>query len=535
MQELTRFHFNVVYKQGKTNIADPLSRLYEAPVLLATIRAGLVETLRGQFLQAYLLDEDFSRVKHRLKLIERNGIWFNKEEQIIVPNIPSLREHILAQYHDNGMSGHRGANRMLEVITRTFHWRGVAADVAHYVASCPMCQRNKTSTSKPGGLLQPLPIPRRPWGSVSLDFIGPLPKTATGNNAILVFVDRLTKMTRLCATTIKCTAQDVADHFMRHVFANGHGLPDDFVSDRDTRFTSKFWTELMQELETRLRMSSSFHPQTDGQTERMNRLVEETLRHYVNPTQSDWDEHLPMVEFAINDSKNASIGTTPFKLNYTWDVKLPPGPQMRRGNARSERAVEYARAMRERLQRAKELLRAAQDRQKTYADRKRGDVTYEVGDWVMLDTRNLKLKGPETATKKARTKLLPRFIGPYQIKDLHGPVAVELDLPKEFGKTHPTFHVSLVKRFVSRHGESPKAPPPPSILLEGEVYYEVSRIVNHRIRTRHHKPYREFEVEWKGYDSSENTWEREEELREQDLVSKDIDRYLRMHKLPLSL
>lgn len=535
MQELSRFHFNVIYKQGKTNIADPLSRIYEAPVLLATIRAGLVETLRGKFLRAYLLDENFSRVKHRHKLEERQGIWFNKEDQIIVPEEPSLRQHILAHYHDHGMSGHRGDKRMLEALTRTFHWHGVARDVAQYVASCPSCQRNKTSTSKPGGLLQPMPIPTRPWGSVSLDFIGPLPVTTNGHNAILVFVDRLTKMTRLCATHTTCSAPDVAELFMRHVFANGHGLPDDFVSDRDTRFTSRFWKEFVAALEIRLRMSTSFHPQTDGQTERMNRLIEETLRHYVNPTQSDWDEHLPMVEFAINDSKNASIGTTPFRLNYTWDVKLPPAPKRPRGDAKCMRAADYARAMRERLQRAKELICAAQSRQKAHADKKRVEVTYEEGDWVMLNTRNLKRKGPKDAAKKARTKLLPRFIGPYRIRALHGPVAAELELPKEFGRTHPTFHVSLLKKFVSRAGEAPKAPLPPPILLEGEVYYEVSRIVNHRIKKKGKKQIREFEVEWKGYDSSENTWEHEHELREQDLVSQEIDRYLRHNKLPIHL
>jgi RNase H-like domain found in reverse transcriptase/Reverse transcriptase (RNA-dependent DNA polymerase)/Integrase zinc binding domain/Chromo (CHRromatin Organisation MOdifier) domain/Retroviral aspartyl protease len=545
MEDLTRFNFNIIYKKGKTNIADPLSRVYESPLLLSAISVSVSNKIKDMLRRAY--SEQFKEMAERRHYQLVGEIYYNDKGQVMVPESEDLRKHIIAQYHDEAIGGHRGVKRTLEAVTRTFAWYGVAKDVAQYVASCPSCQRNKSSTSKPGGLLQPLPIPTRPWGSVSLDFIGPLPETAQGHNAILVFVDRLTKMARLCATTITCSAKEVANLFIARVFANGHGLPDNFVSDRDGRFTSHFWKELTSILEIKLKMSTAYHPQTDGQTERMNRLVEETLRHYVNPTQSDWDEHLPLVEFAINDSKNASIGTTPFKLNYVWDVRLPPNVglwdrcyekyESSDRNSRCPAAADYAKEMAGRLKRAKQLLSAAQSRQKQQADKKRKDVGYKAGgDWVMLDTRNLKFKGPQPDdTKKSRGKLMPRFIGPYRIKALHGRAAVELEFPADMKGIHPVFHVSLVKPYIARAGTHPTAAPPPPILMDGEKYYEVDRIVNHRLVKKGKKTTREFQVAWKGYDSDHNTWEKELELREQEKVAKEMDAYLRRLNLPKSV
>lgn len=533
MQELTRFNFKVVYKKGKTNIADPLSRIYEGTSLLSlilcTVKGGVVGTFKYQLQKATKDDKNFTANMQRRKYTEKDGIFYDKDGKIVVPPCTELRTNILARFHDHITAGHRGIHRTVEAITRTFTWPGVAAETAQYVASCPSCQRNKASTSKPGGLLQPLPIPERPWGSVSMDFIGPLPETPNGHNAILVVVDRLTKMTRLCATNISAEAKDVADLYIKHVFPS-HALPDSFVTDRDSRFTGTFWKEVMRLLEVRLKMSTAFHPQTDGQTERMNRVVEETLRHYVNPTQTDWDDHLPLVEFAINDSKNISIGTTPFKLNYVWDMKLPPNTVL---ESKCDSAAAYAKAMRDRLQRARELIGQAQARQKAQADKKRVQVDFNVGDYVMLDTRNIKFKGPDLEDKKRnRGKLMPRFIGPYKVIAKHGPVAVQLELPTEMKRLHPTFHVSLVKRFTPRAGTKPKSAPPPPVLANDELYYEVDKIVNHRVRKHGKKQIREFYIQWKGYDPDHNTWEPETSLRDQDLVAQDLDAYLRRNNLP---
>jgi transposase InsO family protein len=194
-----------------------------------------------------------------------------------------------------------------------------------------------------------------------LDFIGPLPNTAGGHNAILVFVDRLTKMTHLVATNTSIDAEGVADLFIATVF-RAHGLPKELISDRDTRFTSEFWRAFHAVIQTWLCMSSAYHPQSDGQTERLNRVVEEVL-------------HLPLTEFAINNSHQASINTTPFRLNQYFDPRIPPtvgiavAPHERTamdeyqraqyGNrdiaewkSRTPRAVDYAQTMKDRLESA---------------------------------------------------------------------------------------------------------------------------------------------------------------------------------------
>ncbi len=176
-------------------------------------------------------------------------------------------------------------------------------DIEAYVQTCATmaCQRNKARTHSATVPLLPLEAPGKPWQSVSMDFITSLPKTKAGKTAILVFVCRLTKMVHMCATVNECTSADCAFLFLSTVFKL-HGAPLELVSDRDTRFTSAVWTEMCQLMQMRRSMSTAYHPQTDGQTERMNRVLEDMLRHYVSPTQQDWDVHLPMVEFAINNA-----------------------------------------------------------------------------------------------------------------------------------------------------------------------------------------------------------------------------------------
>ena len=563
MEELAKFKYTIEYKEGKINIADPLSRIYEdedieidineernpsISVLLASITTGIVKALRSKLYQAYK-NTNFAFQATRLQLKLKNGLYYNQQDKIVVPADVELRKHILAQYHDHEISGHRGIKRTKEAISRTFAWAGLSADVAQYVNSCDQCQRNKASTSKPGGKLQSLEVPERPWSSVSLDFMGPLPETKNGYNAILVFVDRLTKLTYLCATSMTCKAEDVAKYYINRVFANGHGVPDQFVSDRDGRFTSEYWQEFTKILNIRLGMSTAFHPQTDGQTERMNRLVQETLRHYVNPAQDDWDEHLPLVQFAINDSHNNSIGTTPFRLNMPIDMKIPTDEALRsklQANQDADRQAKkskdqrfqceaarvYAQEMMKRITRAKQLMSAAQSRQKLYADKKRTEVHFKKDMWVMLDTRNLKFKGPDQQDpRRNRGKLMPRFIGPFKIVKECGPAAMQLALPKEMSRIHPTFHVSLLKEYKPRDGKITTKPPPPTV-LDGEEYYTVETIMDHRVRQQGKTERREFLIKWKDYTNDQNTWEKEAQLREQDDVSELIDTYLQAKNMP---
>jgi hypothetical protein len=243
------------------------------------------------------------------------GLLWTAQEQMVVPNADNLRSECFESVHCHPYSGHYGVARTLNKAKQLYYWPNMEADIRKWIASCDSCQRVKAQRQKPVGKLQPLQIPGRRWESVSMDLITDLPCTANGHDAIWVVVDRLSKMVHLQPTRKTVTAEQLALLYEQTVFRL-HGFPKDIVSDRDVRFTSAFWKALNQRFGTRLSMSTKFHPQTDGQTERMNGILEDTLRHFVGPFQRDWEELLPVVEFAMNNSWNASIQNTPFMLNY---------------------------------------------------------------------------------------------------------------------------------------------------------------------------------------------------------------------------
>ncbi len=202
--------------------------------------------------------------------------------------------------------------------------------VARYVSTCPVCQRTKGSNQKPIGLLRPLAVPAERWDQVTMDFITGLPTTTTGCDAITSFVDKLSKMVHFAAGRKSDTAQTVASQFFEQVYRH-HGLPLSIVSDRDPRFLSAFWQELWDLCGTRLDMSTPYHAQTDGQTERINRWLEDALRAYVNAQQEDWDQKLASLEFAYNDKVQASTGFTPFYLNTGRHPRTPASLLNRKG------------------------------------------------------------------------------------------------------------------------------------------------------------------------------------------------------------
>ncbi|GJP37547.1 hypothetical protein CLOM_g21945 [Closterium sp. NIES-68] len=202
---------------------------------------------------------------------------------IVIPHVGNLRNDIIEEVHSTKYGGHLGIKKTWWALSDVYWWLGLGTEVQQFVSRCDACAGNKSDTKKPGGLLQPLEIPDEPSESVSLDFITYLPNTRDGHTAILVFVDRLTKMVHFVTTTTDVSAEDTAKLFVAHVFRL-HGLPRVLVSDRDLRFTSRFWYEVTQTLGTKLKMSSAFHPQTDGQIERTNRTLEQMLRSFIGPT-----------------------------------------------------------------------------------------------------------------------------------------------------------------------------------------------------------------------------------------------------------
>ena len=253
-------------------MADPISRCPSLHAVAADHDSdsdadvtGSVN-VSGQFLQhirdGYVHDPYFAD-EHTTSGYTFVGGYWRKGELIIVPDVHELRQQCLSLHHDTPYAGHLGRDRTAHLVQQTYWWPGLGSDVRQFVSTCDFCQKSKTSNQKPAGLLQPLAIPEFRWASVSVDFITQLPETAAGHSAIVVFVDRLSKMVHLAPCWNTLGAQEFSQIFVRDIFAK-HGLPQEIVSDRGTQFTSKFFREVSKLLGVKQCLSSSHHPQSDG-------------------------------------------------------------------------------------------------------------------------------------------------------------------------------------------------------------------------------------------------------------------------------
>ncbi|GJP44334.1 hypothetical protein CLOM_g3714, partial [Closterium sp. NIES-68] len=261
--------------------------------------------------------------KRHLLQWDSDNAYRKGSTKIWVPNYPPLRQLLIEEYHDVLYAGHFGSNKTLTSIAKHYYWPHMAKDVQKFVTSCDTCQRMKSSKQKNAGLLQPLPVPEQPWQVVSLDFIIGLPPTTSGYDAILVVIDKFSKMGHFIPTHTTARTEETAQLFVRYIISQ-HGIPTTLISDRDPNFTRKFRKELMSLLGTKLAMSSAYHPQTDGQTQRLNQIVEQLLRAACKDEISKWDLHLPVLELAYNNATHATTGQTPFFLCY---VRHPLTPQ----------------------------------------------------------------------------------------------------------------------------------------------------------------------------------------------------------------
>ena len=374
---LSAYDYVWIYKKGTTMIADALSRM-PSPTCAVAQMPEPSHSLRQAIGQASKLDKWLNTSKAAATLVKRGDCWY-KGHRIVVPQ--DMRQQVLEELHDAPYSGHRGVTKTVALISEHFWWPKMREDIQQHVSTCAICQVTKAKSVRSSGPLQPLPVPNERWESISMDFITDLPCTANGKDAILVFVDRLTRMVLFAPCTKDINAMETARLLRNNVFCN-HGLPSSIVSDRDPRFTSNVWTALMKLLGTRLNMSSAFHPQTDGLTERYNRVLEEYLRAYVSSTYDDWDEWLPLAQFAVNNSKQESLKATPFFLNYG---RHPRTPAAITSNSDIPGAEEFASSMHKAITEAKSALQAAQQRQKAIADSKARKDVFTVGQKVLLD------------------------------------------------------------------------------------------------------------------------------------------------------
>jgi hypothetical protein len=245
-----------------------------------------------------------------------NDLIYYKGWIFLVPG-SALKAKILHACHNSPVAGHQGISKTYRQVRERFAWKGLKEDVMKHVKECTTCQENKDEHMHPAGLLQPLPIPEHKWESISMDFITGLPR-AQGKDCIFMVVDRLTKFAHFFPISTDFSAAQVAELFFREVFRL-HGLPKTIISDRDSRFMSTFWQELFRLVGTTLTPSTSYHPQTDGQTEIVNKWVEGYLRNYIAGQQKAWVRWLHLGEYCYNTTQHMSIGMSPFRALYSYD------------------------------------------------------------------------------------------------------------------------------------------------------------------------------------------------------------------------
>ena len=311
---------------------------------------------------------------------------------------------ILESEHDSKLAGHFSQEKTIELLRRNFWWPGMDTDITEYVQACPGCKRDTSRRHRRYGLLSPLGLPYAPRQSMGMDFIPELPQS-NGCTELWVVLDRFSKMAHFIPLEKdKKTAEDLARIFARDLWRL-HGLPRDIVSNRDSRFTSNTWKDLLAVIGIRPHMSTTFQPQTDRQTERVNLVIEAYLWPVLNQEQEDWEDLLPMAQHAYFNSITSATGMTPLFANYGRHSESQNPQRMEVMNPASHA---YAHWIAGALDRGKKAPVAAWERMTKYADARRTPLpVYKVGDVVMLSTTHLKLKRPSR-------KLDHKFIGPFQ-------------------------------------------------------------------------------------------------------------------------
>jgi len=402
----------------------------------------------------------------------------------------SLRLEMLHMHHDDPLTGHFGESRTLELLSWNYWFPSMALYVKNYVSTWN--PRAKPSRHQRHSELMPLPVPAGPWKGITCDFITDLP-TSKGYDTLLIFVDRFTKMTHLLPCNKTTDAPQFARLFVNHIIRL-HGILESLVSDHGSLFTSHFWKALSQMLGLKGRLSTAFHPQTDGQTERMNQTIEQYLRIYCNYQQDDSYHHLSLAEYAYNIAFQSTIRCSLFYANYGYhrqfqvlvpESLIPDIPS----------AKEYAEKLQHHYDSLAENVKSTQDTPARYYNAKHKRIEFAVGNQVWLLSPNIQ-------TERPSKKLDWKRLGPYKVTQCLGVQAYRLELPASM-KIHPLFHISLLELYKPSNSPGRTQPPPPPVVFDDDLEWEVEQILDSSLHRR--KLF--YKVRWKGYPPSEDTWQ----------------------------
>ncbi|CAJ2644751.1 unnamed protein product [Trifolium pratense] len=499
------YDFSIEYKPGKDNIAaDALSRVMT--IAWSEPQYDILQQIKAAQKQ------DTTLIEITQKCVQSNqddshytvkGDLLFWKQRIIIPQDSSLIQQLLFELHTSPLGGHAGITRTLARVKAQFYWSGMKRDIVQYIQSCEICQKAKTVNTSPAGLLQPLPIPSQVWEDIAMDFITGLP-SSQGYTVILVVVDRLTKFANFIPLKTDYTSRSVAEAFMHHI-VKLHGMPKSIVSDWDKVFTSQFWQQLFKLQGTSLTMSSAYHPQTDGQSEVLNKTLELFLRCFTFNKPTAWFKALAWSEFWYNTAFQTSIGMTPFKALYGRD---PPTlvryqPQTTDPPTVQEELMERDQV----LQQLKSHLERAQQYMKKQADKHRSDLVLKVGDMVLVKLQPYR---QQSLALRKNQKLGMRYFGPFEIIARVGEVAYKLQLPA-YAKIHPVFHVSQLKPF--KGVPQDQYMPLPLSMSEVGPMIQPAAVLDARTVLRGTQEIQQLLIQWDQYTSAEATWEDVDTLR----------------------
>ncbi|KAJ9545025.1 hypothetical protein OSB04_024732 [Centaurea solstitialis] len=476
----------ILYHPGKANVvADALSRkvhgdVLRVPLMRLTVTTSLIELIKSSQSEAVKEEnQKKERIKGQLdQLVTDSRGLLTRSGRVWVPVSCEARQTLLDEAHKSKFSIHPGATKMYRDLKTDCWWPGMKRDVARYVEKCLTCLRVKAEHQRPHG---------------------------KNVDAIWVIVDRLTKSAHFIAINESSSSEKLADIYVKEIVAR-HGVPVTIISDRDVRFTSRFWSKFHEDLGTKLQLSTAFHPQTDGQSERTIQTLEDMLRACVLDFGGSWDTYLPLAEFSYNNSFHASIGMPPYEMLYGRRCRTPVC--WGEVGQRELGSTEIVQKTTESIELIRERLKTAQSRQKSYADKRRSDLEFSVGDKVLLKVSPWK----GVIRFRKRGKLGPRFIGPFKVVARVGKVAYRLELPPELSLIHDTFHVSQLRKCLA--DESAHIPIDDIQVDERLNYVERPiAILERKTKSLRNKEIGLVKVQWEHRKGSEWTWEPEAEMR----------------------
>ncbi|GJT36727.1 putative reverse transcriptase domain-containing protein [Tanacetum coccineum] len=483
LELLADYDCEIRYHPGKANVvADALSRKKRMkplrvrssvmtihPKLPSQIHQTQTEALKEENIKAENLrgmDKAFEIRPDGTRCI-KNRSW--------LPLFGNLRDLIMHESHKSKYSIHPGSNKMYQDLKKLYWWPNMKAIIAEYVGKCLTCSRVKAECQKPSGLLVQPEISMWKWERITMDFVTKLPKTSNRHDTIWVIVDRLTKSAHFIPTRETDSMETLTRVYIKELVSR-HGVPISIISNRDSHFTSRFWRSLQSALGTQLDMSTTYHPETDGQSERTIQTLEDMLR--ASPFE------------ALYGRKCRS----PVCWAEVGDVQLT-GPEII--HETTKKIVQ----IRQRLQ-------AARDRQRSYANVRQKPLEFQVGDRVMLKVSPR--KGVIRFGK--RGKLNPRYIGPFKILERIGPVAYKLELPEELSNVHSTFHISNLKKCLS---DESLVIPMKELRLDDKLNFveEPVEIMDREVKQLKQSRIPIIKVRWNSKRGPEFTWEREDQIR----------------------